>query len=132
MTASRATPGPRNSLIDVHGIRVGHTQRQGEGWRSGVTVILFPPEGAVVGVDVSGGAPCTRETDMLDPRNLVERVHALTLSGGSTFGLDTATGVVHWLADQGIGYPALSSGAGDTGPNDVIPLVPAAGIYDLG
>lgn len=118
--------GPHNSLVDVPGIRVGHAEKIGDGWRSGVTAILFPPEGVVAGVDVSGGAPCTRETDMLDPRNVVERIHAITFSGGSVFGLAAATGVVEWLADRGVGMPV---GAHD---GDVVPLVPGACLFDLG
>jgi L-aspartate-alpha-decarboxylase len=83
-------PGPTNSLTDVAGIRVGHADRRGSGWLSGTTVVLAPDSGAVAGVDVRGGGPGTRETDVLDPRNMVERIHAVTLSGGSSFGLAAA------------------------------------------
>lgn len=116
-------PGPTNSLIDVAGLRVGHAHRVGGGYRTGTTVVVPPPEGMVAGVDVRGAAPGTRETELLDPRNLVERVHAVVLTGGSAYGLDAATGVMGRLADAGIGFPV---GGG------VVPIVPAAVIFDLG
>lgn len=118
-------PGPTNSLTDVAGIRVGHADRRGHGWLSGTTVILAPEGGAVAGVDVRGGGPGTRETDVLDPRNLVERVHAITLSGGSAFGLAAADGVMERLFVAGVGYPV-------GGPGEVVPIVPGAVIFDLG
>ncbi len=118
-------PGPTNSLVDVAGLRVGHHQQIGDGWLSGTTVVLTPPGGAVGGVDVRGGGPGTRETDLLDPRNLVERVHAVVLSGGSAFGLATADGVMGRLADAGVGFPVGDGGA-------VVPIVPAAVVFDLG
>lgn len=116
-------PGATNSLIDVTGLRVGHAHRIGDGYRTGVTVVLAPEGGAVAGVDVRGAAPGTRETELLDPRNLVERIHAITLSGGSAYGLSAACGVMDRLADAGVGFPV------DGG---VVPIVPAAVIYDLG
>jgi len=118
-------PGPTNSLTDVAGIRVGHVDRRGDGWLSGTTVVLAPEGGAVAGVDVRGGGPGTRETDVLDPRNLVERIHAITLSGGSAFGLAAADGVMQRLFEAGVGYPM-------GGPGEVVPIVPAAVIFDLG
>ncbi|PID96759.1 MAG: hydrolase [Actinomycetales bacterium] len=118
------TLGPTNSLTDVPGIRVGQATRHGAGWLSGCTVVLSPAEGAVAGVDVRGGGPGTRETDLLDPRNLVDRVHAVVLSGGSAFGLATADGVMAQLASAGIGFPV---GA----PGQVVPIVPASVIFDL-
>ena len=118
-------PGPTNSLTDVAGIRVGHADRRGDGWLSGTTVVLAPEGGAVAGVDVRGGGPGTRETDVLDPRNLVERIHAITLSGGSAFGLAAADGVMARLFEAGIGYPM-------GGPGEVVPIVPGAVIFDLG
>jgi putative pantetheine hydrolase len=118
-------PGPTNSLTDVAGIRVGHADRRIDGWLSGTTVVLAPRVGAVGGVDVRGGGPGTRETDVLDPRNAVEQVHAIVLSGGSAFGLAAPDGVMQRLFEAGIGFP--------TGmPGEVVPIVPAAVIYDLG
>ncbi|MFI6394834.1 P1 family peptidase [Nonomuraea sp. NPDC050547] len=116
-------PGPLNALTDVPGIRVGHAQRVGGGYRTGTTVILPPVEGAVAGVDVRGAAPGTRETELLDPRNLVERVHAVVLTGGSAYGLSAACGVMDRLADAGTGFPVEGG---------VVPIVPSAVIYDLG
>ncbi|MGV9306167.1 P1 family peptidase [Nonomuraea sp. NPDC003727] len=116
-------PGPTNSMADVAGLRVGHAQRVGEGYLTGVSVVVAPPEGAVAGVDVRGAAPGTRETELLDPRNLVERVHAIVLTGGSAFGLSAACGVMQRLADEGIGFPVAGG---------VVPIVPSAVIYDLG
>ncbi len=116
-------PGPTNTLTDVTGIRVGHATRIGAGWLSGTTVVLAPPDGAVGGVDVRGGGPGTRETDLLDPRNLVERVHAVVLSGGSAFGLAAADGVMQRLAADGVGFPVRDG---------VVPIVPGAVIFDLG
>jgi L-aminopeptidase/D-esterase-like protein len=109
-----------NAITDVPGIRVGHiTDAQA---MTGCTVILCPKEGAVGGVDQRGGAPGTRETDLLKPMHLVQRVHALVLAGGSAFGLDAASGVVRWLEERGIGF--------DTGAARV-PIVPAAILFDL-
>lgn len=117
-------PGPTASLADVRPLRVGHAQRLGDGWLTGTTVILAGDPGAVCGVDVRGGGPGTRETDLLDPRNLVERVQAVVLSGGSAYGLASADGVVRGLADDGQGLMV--------GPGQVVPIVPAAVIFDLG
>jgi L-aminopeptidase/D-esterase-like protein len=117
--------GPTNSLTDVVGIRVGHADRRVDGWLSGTTVVLAPEGGTVAGVDVRGGGPGTRETDVLDPRNLVERIHAIVLSGGSAFGLAAADGVMRRLFEAGVGYPA-------GGPGEVVPIVPGAVIFDLG
>ena len=118
-------PGPTNSLTDVPGFRVGHVTRDEPGWLTGVTVVLAPPEGAVGGVDVRGGAPGTRETDLLDPRNLVDRVNAVVLSGGSAFGLASVDGVMQTLYAEGLGWPV---GA----PGEVVPIVPAAVLFDAG
>lgn len=117
--------GPTNSIVDVAGLRVGHHQRVGDGWLTGTTVLRCPDEGAVGGVDVRGGGPGTRETDLLDPRNLVERVHAVTLSGGSAFGLAAADGVMQALYAEGVGLPM-------GGPGEVVPIVPGAVVFDLG
>lgn len=119
--------GATNSLHDVAGVRVGQVERIGDGWLSGVTCVLLPDEGAVAGVDVRGGGPGTRETDLLDPRNLVERVHAIVLTGGSAYGLASAHGVMARLEERAVGFP-LPIGA-TTG---VVPIVPAAVINDLG
>lgn len=118
-------PGPTNSLTDVTGVRVGHATRRGEGWLTGTSVVLAPESGAVAGVDVRGGGPGTRETDLLDPRNVIDRVHAVVLSGGSAFGLAAADGVMRRLFEAGVGYPMGAAG-------EVVPIVPAAVIYDLG
>jgi L-aminopeptidase/D-esterase-like protein len=109
-----------NTITDVRGILVGHAQD--ERALTGCTVLVCR-EGAVAGVDVRGGAPGTRETDLLNPINLVEKIHAVVLAGGSAFGLEAATGVVRYLEEQKIGL--------DTGAAKV-PIVPAAILYDLG
>lgn len=119
-------PGPGNSLTDVPGLRVGHAQLTDDGWLTGTTVVLAGSAGAVAGVDVRGGGPGTRETDLLEPRNAVERVHAVVLSGGSAFGLSSVDGVLHRLAAAGIGLRV------GTEPLEVVPIVPAAIIFDLG
>ncbi|HKQ08887.1 MAG TPA: P1 family peptidase [Blastocatellia bacterium] len=111
---------PAGAIIDVPGLSVGHTHNLAA--RTGCTVVLCGAEGAVAGVDVRGAAPGTRETDLLAPENLVERVHAILLTGGSVFGLDAACGVVRWLEARDIGF--------DTGVARV-PIVPAAVIFDL-
>ena len=108
------------AITDVPEIRVGHwTDTEG---RTGCTVVLLPEAGAVAGVDVRGPAPGTRETDLLRPGRLVERVHAICLCGGSAFGLGAADGVMRFLRERGVGLPV--------GPVRV-PLVPAAALFDL-
>ena len=109
-----------NSLTDVRGIEVGHAQD--EDALTGCTVVLCR-EGAVAGVDVRGGAPGTRETDLLDPVNLVEKVHAVVLAGGSAYGLDAASGVMRYLEENNVGFSV---------GNVKVPIVPAAILYDLG
>lgn len=118
-------PGPTNSIVDVSGIRVGHHTRDEPGWLTGVSVVLAPGRGAVGGVDVRGGGPGTRETDLLDPRNLVDRVNAVVLGGGSAFGLAAADGVMDGLLADGVGWPI-------GGPGQIVPIVPAAILFDLG
>lgn len=113
------------SITDVPGIRVGQAERMGDGWLTGTTVVLAPDDGAVAGVDVRGGGPGTRETDVLDPRNLVERAHAVVLAGGSALGLAAVDGVVQRLLDAGVGFLV-------GGPGEVVPIVPGAVIFDLG
>ncbi len=108
-----------NAITDIPGIEVG--QAQNDEALTGCTVVLCR-KGAVAGVDVRGGAPGTRETDLLDPVNLVEKVHAVVLAGGSAFGLDAAGGVMRYLDENGIGF--------DTGAGKV-PIVPAAILFDL-
>ncbi|MDJ1644670.1 P1 family peptidase [Streptomyces pakalii] len=115
-----------DALTDVAGIRVGHAEVAGAGALSGTTVVLAPEGGAVAAVDVRGGGPGTRETDALDPRNLVQRVDAVVLTGGSAFGLDAASGVMAWLEEQGRGVRV------GPGPTQVVPVVPAAALFDLG
>jgi L-aminopeptidase/D-esterase-like protein len=111
--------GQSDSICDIEGISVGHWTAEAAG--TGCTVILCPV-GAVAGVDVRGGAPGTRETDLLRPECTVERVHAILLSGGSAFGLAAADGVLRWLEERGHGY--------DVGIARV-PIVPTAVIFDL-
>ena len=116
------SPGIRmKGITDVRGIRVGHhtlTERP-----TGCTVILADGAGAIGGISQRGGAPGTRETDLLDTSNLVERVNAVVLSGGSAFGLDAAQGVVRYLEERNIGYRTAAG---------VVPIVPAAILFDLG
>lgn len=110
---------PNDSITDVLGIEVGHftdTRRP-----TGCSVVIAR-DGAVGGVDVRGAAPGTRETDLLHPSNLVDRVHAILLAGGSAWGLDAAGGVMRWLEENGIGLP-VSYG--------LVPIVPAAVLFDL-
>src|SRR6201993_1933128 len=116
-----------NSITDVAGLRVGHYHRLdpdaslGAGWACGVTVVLTPP-GTVCGVDCRGGAPGTRETDLLDPANTVRFVDAVLLAGGSAYGLAAADGVMRWLEEHERGV-AMEAG--------VVPIVPGAVIFDL-
>lgn len=112
--------GRNGCITDVEGIAVGHYTDRVRG--TGCTVVLCEG-GAVGGVDVRGGAPGTRETDVLRPTNLVSQAHAVLLTGGSAFGLDAASGVVRYLAERGIGYPA---------GRIRVPIVPAAVLFDLG
>ena len=112
-------PGPRNLLTDVPGLLVGNASDPG--LKSGVTVVLGE-EPMVAGVHVMGGAPGTRETDLLAPDRLVDTVDALVLSGGSAFGLDAASGVADSLRTMGRGFAA--------GPTRVS-IVPAAILFDL-
>jgi L-aminopeptidase/D-esterase-like protein len=110
---------PLDSITAVPGLRVGHwTNRRAA---TGCTVVLCEG-GAVAAVDVRGGAPGTRETDVLRPGNLVDRVHAVLLSGGSAFGLDAATGVMRFLEERGVGVPT---------PDGPVPIVVGAVLYDL-
>ncbi|MFD7494597.1 P1 family peptidase [Streptomyces sp. NPDC059832] len=121
-----APPDLLDALTDVAGLRVGHAQVPGEGALSGTTVVLAPEGGAIAAVDVRGGGPGTRETDALDPRNLVQRIDAVVLTGGSAYGLDAASGVMAWLEEQGRGVRVGPD------PAQVVPVVPAACLFDLG
>jgi len=109
-----------NSITDIDGILVGQAQDMDA--LTGCTVIIYP-DGAMGGVDQRGGAPGTRETDLLRPMHMVEKVHAVLLTGGSAFGLDAASGVMKYLEEKKIGF--------NTGIVRV-PIVPAAVIFDLG
>ncbi|MET8456183.1 P1 family peptidase [Streptomyces parvulus] len=115
-----------DALTDVAGLLVGHATRRGGGWLTGTTVVLAPEDGAVAAVDVRGGGPGTKETDALDPRNLVQRVQAVVLTGGSAYGLDAASGVMAWLEERGRGVRVGPD------PSHVVPVVPAACVFDLG
>jgi len=107
-------------ITAVRGIRVGHsTDRRG---LTGCTVVLCPP-GTVGSGEVRGGAPATRETDLLRPGMLVNEVHGVLLAGGSAFGLGAAAGVMRYLEERGIGFPAGVA---------VVPIVPGAALFDLG
>jgi L-aminopeptidase/D-esterase-like protein len=116
---------PNGSLTDVPGVRVGHYHRIAKGWRTGTTVVVTP-HGATAGVAVRGGGPGTRETDLLDPQNVIQQVHAICLTGGSAYGLAAAGGVMRWLEAKGIGFEIPNP------PGTVVPIVPAAVIFDLG
>lgn len=109
----------RNLITDVQGVRVGHAEDRR--LASGVTAVIFE-EPSVAAVDVRGAAPGTRETDLLDPAMTVERIDALSLSGGSAFGIDAGSGVQAWLAEQGRGFAV--------GPS-LVPIVPGAVLFDL-
>ncbi|MFF9914381.1 P1 family peptidase [Streptomyces sp. NPDC013457] len=116
----------QDAITDVPGLRVGHARVTGPRALSGTTVVLAPEGGAVAGVDVRGGGPGTRETDALDPRNVVRRIDAVVLTGGSAYGLDSAAGVMAWLEERGRGVRVGPE------PSHVVPVVPAACVFDLG
>ncbi len=119
MLFSRDSEEPHGSITDVGDLRVGHFTDARR--PTGCTVVIFD-KGAVAGVDVRGSAPGTRETDLLNPINTVQKINAILLSGGSAFGLDAATGVMRYLEEHGQGY--------HVGPI-IIPIVPAAILIDL-
>lgn len=118
--------GTTDSITDVPGLRVGHARVAGDGALSGTTVVLAPVGGVVAAVDVRGGGPGTRETDALDPRNVVRRIDAVVLTGGSAYGLDSAAGVMAWLEERRRGVRVGPD------PSHVVPVVPAACVFDLG
>jgi len=113
-------PGPNNAITDVPGIKVGHFTKAPI---TGTTVVVAPA-GTAGGVAQRGGAPGTRETDLLKPENMVQIVNAITLSGGSAYGLAAASGVMSCLESQGIGFPV--------GGGNVVPIVPSAILFDPG
>jgi L-aminopeptidase/D-esterase-like protein len=115
-----ATSGPRNLITDVPGIRVGHAEDHAA--LTGSTVIVAEAP-AIASVDVRGGAPGSRETELLAAGTLVDRVDAVVLSGGSAFGLDAASGAMDWLAAHGRGFAVGEAR---------VPIVPAAILFDLG
>ena len=120
LTAVGHAQTSNSTLTAVAGIKVGHhtlTERP-----TGCTVILVDGEGAAGGVSQRGGAPGTRETDLLDPSNMVDKVNAVVLSGGSAFGLEAATGTVKWLEEHNIGWDVRIA---------KVPIVPAAILFDL-
>ena len=126
-TASWAqAPGPLNAITDVPGIEVGNytSADANSGAATGTTVVVARGGGATGGVSQRGGAPGTRETDLLRPENLVEKVNAVVLSGGSAYGLAAADGVMLCLEAQGAGFPV--------GPGQVVPIVPSAILFDPG
>ena len=117
---AQAAPSSNTTLTAVPGIKVGHhtlSERP-----TGCTVIMVEGEGAAGGVSQRGGAPGTRETDLLDPSNMVDKVNAVVLAGGSAFGLDAATGTVKWLEEHNIGWDVRIA---------KVPIVPAAILFDL-
>jgi len=115
--------GPSNSITDVPNLKVGMYTRSDSGYRTGTTVIRTE-QGATAGYSQMGGAPGTKETDLLKPGGFVRAVHAIVLSGGSAYGLDATTGVMRWLEEHGYGVPIGTAG--------VVPIVPAAILMDLG
>lgn len=119
-------PGPTNAVEDVGGLRVGHYGRSDGGFLTGTTVVLGPDEGMVAGVDVRGGGPGSRETDLLAPTATVDRITALVLTGGSAYGLAAAAGVADGLGAAHLGFPVGAD------HEQVVPIVPAAVIFDLG
>ena len=117
--APAETPSDAGSITDVQGVKVGHFTDSRR--PTGCTAVLFE-KGATAGVDVRGSAPGTVETDLLNPVNIVAQVHAILLSGGSAFGLATASGAMRYLEERHIGFPF---------GNSIIPTVPAAILFDL-
>jgi len=122
-------PGPTNSIVDVPGILVGQYERSDNGYRSGTTVITTDSarqagavNGLTAGYSQMGGAPGTRETDLLKPGGRVRAVQAIVLSGGSAYGLDAASGVMKWMEEHGYGVAV---------PGGVVPIVPSAILMDL-
>jgi putative pantetheine hydrolase len=111
------------AITDVPGVMVGHAERIGDGWLTGVTAVI-PPTGTVGAVAVGGGGPGTHQTDVLAPGKLPDTVDAIALAGGSAYGLAAAGGVQRWCEEQGRGFAVA--------PDVVVPIVPAAIVFDLG
>ena len=109
----------------IEGFEIGHHTADGDGWLTGTTVVLAQG-GAIGGVDVRGGGPGTRETDLLHPTTVIDRIDAVVLTGGSAYGLAAANGVMAGLEAAGVGWPV------GLAPHEVVPIVPAAVIFDLG
>lgn len=107
------------NILDIKGVNIGHADNEQAG--TGCTVVLCK-EGATAGVDVRGGAPATRETDLLDPLNMVEKIHAVMLSGGSAYGLDACSGVMQYLEEQNCGFDMQVA---------KVPIVCGASLFDL-
>ena len=122
---AQSGPFRGRGIFEVPGIRLGHAGELTDARLTGITTVL-PPSGSTIGVDVRGGGPATRETDVIAPGTHSYGADAIVLTGGSAFGLGAVTGVVDTLAEAGLGFPA--PGLTDA----VIPLVPAAAIFDLG
>ena len=114
---------PFGAITDLPDVIVGHAERIGDGWLTGVTTVI-PPPGTIGAVHVGGGGPGTSQTDVLAPGRLPDTVDAITLAGGSAFGLVAASGVQKWCEEQGRGF--------SVGPDIVVPIVPAAIVFDLG
>jgi L-aminopeptidase/D-esterase-like protein len=122
-TPAAGMPGQFDGITDVPGVQVGQVQATTAPYLTGTTVVYFP-QMSVAGVDQRGGAPATKETDLLNPQNSNPGVNAIQLGGSSMYGLEATNGVIRWLEDRGEGVPL--------GPVGVAPIVPAADIYDLG
>ena len=112
------------SILEIGDVKVGHAQNASSG--TGCSVVICA-SGALAGVDVRGGAPATRETDLLNPVNMIERIHAVLLSGGSAFGLAAASGVMKYLEERGIGFEATVA----NGALGCVPIVCGASLFDL-
>jgi len=122
LSAQSTRPVQSKGLTDVEGLKVGHVTLSER--PTGCTVVLVDGPGAPGGVSQRGGAPGTRETDLLNPLNMVDKVNAIVLAGGSAYGLDAAQGVVRYLEERKIGW--------DVGAAGVVPIVPSAILFDLG
>jgi L-aminopeptidase/D-esterase-like protein len=125
MAGDTVGPVRGRGILEIPGIRLGHAGEFSPRRLTGISVVL-PPPGSAVGVDVRGGGPATRETDVIAPGTHSYGADAIVLTGGSAFGLSAVSGVVDTLAEAGLGFPAPGL------PDTAIPIVPAAAIFDLG